>query len=167
MAAAKYLEHDGAGNVREKAGVTTATADAIPALDATGRISNAQMPVGIGADTADITTSEALAAGDFVNIWNSSGAKARKADASGANASKVAHGFVLAAAASGATATVYFEGRNTSVSGQTPGPVFLLATAGTVGATAPTTAGHSVQRVGVAISATEVNFEPEAPVILA
>lgn len=163
-----FLQHDGAGNVKERVATTTAVADSIVATDGTGRIPAGLMPTGIGADTSDITTSEALAAGDFVNIHNSSGAKVRKADASGANASKVAHGFVLAAAASGATATVYFEGRNTGVSGLTPGPVFLSGSAaGAATGTAPTASGHSVQKVGVAISATEVNFEPEAPVILA
>src|SRR5687768_2963313 len=43
-------------------------ADKLVALDASGRIDSTMMPVGIGADTASITTSEALAAGDLVNI---------------------------------------------------------------------------------------------------
>src|SRR5687768_3186062 len=94
-------------------------------LDGSGRIDNTMMPVGIGADTALITASEALAAGDFVNIWNSTGAKVRKADAT---TEKPAHGFVLAAVSSGAQATVYFEGTNTGVTGQTPGGVFLSTT---------------------------------------
>lgn len=40
----------------------------VVALDGSGRIDNTMMPVGIGADTATITASEALSAGDFVNI---------------------------------------------------------------------------------------------------
>ncbi|RYF41284.1 MAG: hypothetical protein EOO27_46505, partial [Comamonadaceae bacterium] len=36
---------------------------------------------------------------------------------------KEAHGFVLEAVANGAQANVYFEGTNTQVTGQTPGPV--------------------------------------------
>lgn len=137
----------------------------IPALDATGRLDSSVMPVGIGADTAQIVTSEALAAGDFVNIWNSTGAKARKADAT--TAGKEAHGFVLAAVASAGTATVYFEGTNTQVSGQTPGPVYLQTTAGTAGTTVPSTAGNVVQRLGVATSATSINFEGYPAVTLA
>ena len=137
----------------------------VVALDGSGRIDNTMMPVGIGADTASITTSEALAAGDFVNIWNSTGAKARKADATVAG--KEAHGFVLSAASSGASATVYFEGTNTGVTGQTPGPVFLSTTAGQATNTAPAAAGNAVQRLGIAVSATAVNFEPAQPIVLA
>lgn len=134
-------------------------------LDAAGRIDNTMMPVGIGADVKVITTSEALSAGDFVNIWNSAGAKVRKADASVAG--KEAHGFVLSAAGSGAPATVYFEGTNTAVSGQTPGPVFLSTVAGTAAAAAPAAAGNVVQRIGFAVSATEINFQSQPPVTLA
>ena len=134
-------------------------------LDNSGRIDNSMMPVGIGADTATITASETLAAGDWVNVWNNSGAKVRKADAT--TAGKEAHGFVLAAVTSGNPATVYFEGTNTQVTGQTPGPVYLQTTAGTGGPTAPSASGNLVQQVGVALSATSVNFERGTPVVLA
>ena len=137
----------------------------VVALDASGRIDSTMMPVGIGADTASITTSEALAAGDLVNIWNSTGAKARKADAT--TAGKEAHGFVLAAFGSGVAATVYFEGTNTGVTGLTPGPQFLTTTAGTASATAPSGSGNVVQRVGIATSATSLNFEGGPPIVLA
>ena len=50
-----------------------ADAGKIPALDANGRIDQSMMPVGIGADTKLIVTSEALTAGDFVNIYDVSG----------------------------------------------------------------------------------------------
>ena len=134
-------------------------------LNDTGRIDNSMMPVGIGADTATITASETLAAGDWVNVWNDSGAKVRKADAT--TAGKEAHGFVLAAVTSGNPATVYFEGTNTQVSGQTPGPVFLQTTAGVGGPTVPSASGNVVQQIGVAVSATAVNFERSVPVKLA
>lgn len=135
------------------------------ALDGAGRIDITMMPVGIGADTASITTSEALAAGDLVNIWNSTGAKARKADAT--TAGKEAHGFVLSAVASAAPATVYFEGTNTAVTGLTPGPQFLNTTAGGATVTAPSAAGNVVQAVGVATSATSLNFNLGTPIVLA
>jgi len=134
-------------------------------LDAAGRIDSTMMPVGIGADTASITTSEALAAGDFVNIWDSSGAKARKADAT--TSGKEAHGFVLAAYGSAVAATVYFEGTNTGVTGLTPGRQFLSTSAGLATATAPSGSGNVVQRIGVAVSATALNFESNVPIVLA
>lgn len=169
MAGDKFL-YNNAGTLTEKVSNQTSAgagdAGKIPALDATGRLDNSMMPVGIGADTATITASEALAAGDLVNIWNSTGAKVRKADASVAG--KEAHGFVLAAVLSAAAATVYFEGTDTQVTGQTPGPVFLSAsTPGLATATAPSGTGQVVQRVGFATSATAINFQSQPPVVLA
>ncbi len=137
----------------------------IPQLDAAGRLDNTMMPVGIGADTAIITASEALSAGDLVNIWNSSGAKVRKADAT--TAGKEAHGFVIAAVGNGASATVYFEGTNSNVSGLTPGVQYLSTTPGLSTATPPSGAGNVVQRVGFATSATALNFQSQPPVVLA
>lgn len=137
----------------------------IPALDAAGKLSATMMPAGITADTATITASEALAAGDLVNIHDSSGAKVRKADAS--TSGKDAHGFVLAVVSNGAAALVYFEGPNAQVTGLTPGTQFLSTTPGLATATAPTGSGNVVQRVGVAASATLLNFESSVPVVLA
>lgn len=134
-------------------------------LDGTGKIDSTVLPVGVGPDVATIAASENLAAGDFVNIHNSTGAKARKSDAT--TAGKEAHGFVLSAVSSGNNATVYFEGTNTAVTAATPGPVYLATTAGGFTGTAPSGAGNVVQRLGVAISATAINFEPHPPVVLA
>ena len=135
-------------------------------LDGSGRLDNSVMPVGIGADTKVMIASEALAAGDFVNVWSDASAfKVRKADAT--TGGKRAHGFVLSSVASGANATVYFEGENSAVTGMTPGDVFLGTTAGRAQATAPTGSGQAVQRIGVATSATSVNFEPSQPIVLA
>ena len=168
MAAKKFLRLVN-GVLTEIFGVQSsagaANAGDFVALDDTGRINNDMMPVGIGTDTKTIAASEALAAGDWVNVWNSTGAKVRKADAT--TAGKEAHGFVLAAVSSGGNALVYFEGTNTQVSGQTPGPVYLQTTAGTGGATIPSASGNVVQNLGVAVSATEVNFERGTPVVLA
>ena len=168
MAAKKFLRLVN-GVLTEIFGVQTSAgagnAGDLVSLDDSGRIDNSMMPVGIGADTAAITASETLAAGDWVNVWSSSGAKVRKADAT--TAGKEAHGFVLAAVTSGNPATVYFEGTNTQVTGQTPGPVYLQTTAGTGGATIPSASGNVVQQIGVAVSATAVNFERSVPVTLA
>lgn len=140
-------------------------ASKIVQLDGAGRIDATMMPVGIGADTASIQASENLAAGDFVNIHNASGARVRKADAT--TAGKEVHGFVLGAVSSGANATVYFEGTNTGVSGMTPGTVFLHTTAGGATGTAPSGSGNVVQKLGVAVSATAINFERGEPIVLA
>lgn len=145
----------------------TSAAGKIVKLDGSGRLDATVMPVGVGADTASIVASEALAAGDLVNIWNNAGtANVRKADASVSG--KEAHGFVLAAVSALASATVYFEGTNTQCTGLTPGPQFLSgATAGKTVATAPTGTGKVVQRVGFAISATALNFDGSDPIVLA
>lgn len=138
----------------------------IPALDGSGRLDSSFMPVGMGADTATVATSETLAAGDLVNIWNNTGTAAvRKADAT--TAGKEAHGFVLAVFTHPTTATVYFEGTNTAVTGRTPGKQFLATTAGTTTTTAPSGSGNVVQIVGFATSATAINFQSTPPIVLA
>lgn len=137
----------------------------VVALDASGKIDSTAMPTGIGADTASVIASEALAAGDFVNIWNSTGAKVRKADATVIG--KEAHGFVLIGVSATVAATVFFEGTNTQVTGQTPGRVFLQTTAGLAGTTAPSGSGNVVQNIGFAISATAINFQSNVPITLA
>ena len=168
MAAKKFLRLVN-GVLTEIFGVQTSAgagnAGDLVSLDDSGRIDNSMMPVGIGADTTVIPASETLAAGDWVNVWNSTGAKVRKADAT--TAGKEVHGFVLAAVASGANATVYFEGTNTQVTGQVPGPVYLQTVAGQGGAAVPTASGNVVQRIGTAVSATSVNFEGGPAVTLA
>lgn len=134
-------------------------------LDGSGKIDSTMMPTGVGADTATITASEALSAGDLVNVHNSTGAKVRKADAT--TSGKEAHGFVLSSVSNGASATVYFEGSNTGVSGLTPGRQYLSTTAGLATATAPSGSGNVVQVVGFATSATALNFNSGTPIVLA
>lgn len=166
----KYLDQvDGILTQMDALDESAGAADAgeIVKLNADGKIDETMMPTGIGADTATITASENLADGDFVNIHNSTGAKVRKADATGANAGKMAHGFVKAAVTSGQDATVYFEGTNDHVSGLTPGNVFLGTTAGQATGTAPSGTGQTVQRLGVATSDTSINVEFGPPIVLA
>jgi hypothetical protein len=108
-----------------------------------------------------------LSAGDIVNIHDSTGAKVRKADASGGVA-KMGVGFVLSAVTSPAPATVYKEGTITGLSGLTIGSRYYLSgTAGAITTTAPTTTAYIVQYIGYAISATELVFEPSDPIVLA
>lgn len=169
MAGNKYIKNN-AGTLTEEASIQASAgagdAGKIVALDTAGRIDNSMMPTGIGADTASVVASENLAAGDLVNIWNDAGtAKARKADAT--TSGKEAHGFVLSAVTAPAAATVYFEGANTAVTGLTPGNQYLATTAGLATASAPSGAGNVAQKVGVATSATSLNFEAQPPVVLA
>ena len=133
----------------------------------TGLLDASIMPTGIGADTDAIVASEALSAGDLVNVYdNSATPNCRKADAT--TAGKEADGFVLVSVESEATATVYFSGINNQVSGLTGGTdLFLDTTAGGVNATAPSTTANVVQPVGKALSATELVFVRGRPITLA
>jgi hypothetical protein len=112
------------------------------------------------------TSSEALSAGDYVNIWlDGATYKIRKATAT--DIEKEAHGFILLAYASGATCATYFSGNNTEVTSQTEGPVFLSLVSGLGTATPPTGVGNVVQRIGIAASSTQVSFNPQQPIRLA
>lgn len=131
----------------------------IVALNGSGVIDATMMPPGIGADAKTFTASEAIAAGDIVNIHDATGAKCRKADAT--TSGKPAVGFAQSAIANGASGTITFEGVLTGLSGLTTGATYYLGTtAGAITATAPTGSGNIVQKVGTAISATELSFEP-------
>lgn len=144
----------------------TTGANKVVKLDGSGKLDTTVLPTGVGADTVGITASEALSAGDLINIWNSAGsARCRKADAT--SAGKEAHGFVLASVSNGNVATVYFEGTNTAVTGLTPGRQYLSTTPGVPTVTAPSSAGNVVQIVGFATSATAINFQSGTPVVLA
>jgi hypothetical protein len=121
------------------------------------------MPTGLGSDSKVMTAVEALAARDFVNVTTTG---IRKADASN---DRPAHGFILAAIANAATGTVYFEGTVSGLTGLTVGARYFLSdtVAGTAVLTSPTpAAGKISQEVGVAITATEISFEPQQAIVL-
>jgi hypothetical protein len=167
MATDKYLYNNG-GVITEKTPVVTSTPDAIPALDGTGKLNANMLPVGAALETDDITATEALSAGDLVNIYDSTGAKCRKAD--GSTTGKEAHGFVLAAVDQDATATVYRASQsNNQKTGMTPGKKQYLSTTvpGGTQETAPTGAGKTLQVVGRAVSASTMIFQPQDPIVLA
>lgn len=170
MAGNKYVSN-AAGVLTEVAATQTSAgagdAGKIPALDANGLLAATMMPAGVAADTMSLVSSDNFAAGDLVNVWNNGGVfTARKADASVTG--KEAHGYVIAATTSPAVAVVYLNGINANASGLTAGNVFLSdTTAGKVSNTAGSGTGHVAQRVGVALSATQFQFCPELPVVLA
>lgn len=167
----KYLKHDGTGGMIEveAADSSAGAGDAgeVVALDSTGRISDTMMPVGIGADTATLPTTDDLSAGDFVNIYDdTSVATIRKADAT--TSGKEAVGFVLAVTTQPNDAIVYFEGINDQVTGLTVGAMQFLddTVAGGTTETAPSATGNVVQKLGRAISTTAITFEASNPIEL-
>jgi len=136
----------------------------IPSLDGSGKLDITMMPTGIGADTVTVEASEALSAGDFINLYNSSGLKMRKADAT--TAGKEANGFVLASVENGATGTAYRQGVNNQLTGMTIGArQYLATTPGARTETAPSSTGNIVQFLGIATSATEMFFEERDSII--
>lgn len=166
----KHLYNNG-GAITEREAITTTTgagdAGKHIAANGSGKLDATFLPDGVGPDTIAIVCSENLAAGDLVSLWSDSGTgKVRKADASNG---RRADGYVKDAYASGQTATVYFDCTNDDLSGMTPGATQYLSgsTAGARTETAPTTAGYIVQEVGRARSATEMTFQPYAPITLA
>lgn len=170
MAAEKFLQLNN-GVPTGKSAVQTSTgvseAGRIVALDDQGKLDPSVMPVGVGAETDTATTSEAIAAGDFVNLYASSGLKARKADASAVG--KEATHFALAAIANGATGTFYrISQLNNQRTGMTPGAKQYLSTStpGGTQETIPSVSGQVVQVLGIARSATELIFQPSTPVVV-
>jgi hypothetical protein len=170
--AEKFIEWDATnGRYKQNEGlvVSTGASDAgkIPALDSGGKLDVSLLPSGIGAATVTVASSENLAAGQFVNLYDNAGTiNARLADA---NANRRAHGFVLANVTSPANATVYYGDVNDEMSGLTVGAEYFLSeTAGGVVTPAPTTSGSLAQRLGVAQSATELVVDiEETPLELA
>jgi hypothetical protein len=110
----------------------------------------------------EVQASENLTAGQLVNLWDSSGARARRANAA---TSRDAYGYVLEDCLSGDPARVYSSGENPFLTGLTVGPVYLSTTAGAVTNTAPGL-GNLVQPVGFALSATKIVFNRETPIQL-
>lgn len=163
--AEKYLKIGSTGLPTEQEAAVTSSgagdAGKIVALDSNGKFHTSLLPTGIGTPSYVGTAGEALSAGDFVYV-DSSG-EVRKADASASGASKVAVGFVLEAVSSGNNATVYLEGNNDALSSLTAGTRYFLSASspGAVTTTAPSTAGHVVQYIGVAINATTIAFDPD------
>lgn len=161
------------GQVSQETAINTSAgagdANKIIKLDAAGRLDTTLLPIGVGPETRSIVASEALSAGNLVNLWNNAGVlNMRKAD--GTAAGKPADGFVLAAVTAAVAGTCYMEEATISgLAGLTPGDdIFLsVVTAGLATATVPAGAGKVAQLVGKALSATEVLFRRGPPITLA
>jgi len=127
----------------------------VVALASNGKIDPTMIDsTALGGGGDAILCTEALAQGDWVNIFLSGGVrKCRKALAQ--DGTKPAHGFVTAAFTSGSAATVYRSGTNTKIAltGFTTsdiGAALFLSptTSGGCTKTPPTTAGQLLQRLG-------------------
>lgn len=107
----------------------------------------------------EVICSEAVAAGDYVTVYDVAGvATCRLAIAT--DEAHLANGFVLQSRAAGAYVNVYGFGANDAVTAQTPGVVYLSATvAGKGTSTAPTLA----QQLGFALNAALVLFQRQSP----
>lgn len=168
MAAPTYLDLVSGIATRKtavEAGPAATPAEQIVSTGADGLIADSLLHSTISGSVS-IVTSENLAAGDFVNIYNNAGTPtARKAD--GATTGKTANGYVTAGSTSPAAAQVYFGGINTAVSTVTGGEIYLSdTTPGGFTSTPPSTAGHTLQRIGSGVTATAIAFNPYAPINL-
>jgi hypothetical protein len=168
----KFLNLTGGLTSQENAiAVSAGAGDAgkIVMTGAGGKLDTTFMPAGVGAESRTALASEALSAGDLINLYSNAGVPTlRKADASAPG--KPADGFVLAAVANGATGTYWPEEAVLSgLTGLTPGQdVFLsVTTPGVTTTTIPSGSGKVNQKVGKTISATEVMFRRGDPVTLA
>ena len=170
MAGEKFL-YNNAGVITEKAATQTSEgigdANKITALDSTGKFDSSLMPVGVSVETDQIVCTEDLIAGNFINIYSSSGVKCRKADAT--TIGKEANGFVLAGFTNGQTATIYrISQSNTQLTGMTPGvKQYLSTTAGLRTETIPSASGNVVQLLGISKSSSELIFVLSQPIVLA
>lgn len=142
-------------------------ANKIPALNASGEFDLTMMPTGIGPETKVLPASEALSAGNLVNIFDDSGTlKCRKADAT---SDKPADGFVLSAVDSGSNATIYVDGINTGLTSLTPGAEYYLSK--TAGGITTDISGYTtnniIQFVGKSTDATELDFVRGEQILIA
>ena len=143
-------------------------ADKIARTSSDGRFHLSLMPLGLEKELVSIATSETLASGDLVHIWDNAGTPAvRKADATATNKFR-AFGIVKDNYTHPSVADVYLTGAVSGYSGLTIAvPYFLSETPGLLTTTAPTTAEAIVQKIGESLSSTEIDLEIQQPVTLA
>ena len=156
---------DGKQYLRRAIAVSSGTVDKdkIVATGSDGKLDISLMPSGLDISAESMTASEAIASGEFINIFNDGGVrKIRLADADN---NRPAHGFVRGNVVIGAEAKVYTQGVNSELTELIPGNKYFLSDipGGTTGSVtiAP---GHLIQTLGTAISTTALRFEFDEPV---
>jgi hypothetical protein len=169
----RFLERNSAsGLVSEKLGLVQSTgstdAGRLISTGADGKIDPTLMPPGVAADTVLLPAMEALSAGNFIYI-RIDGTTPKVAKASAAVGGTYACGFVLDTVNAGQNVLVYFEGRNTGLSGVIPGARYYLSdtTPGGVKTTPVTGAGKLHQFLGMGATTTSINTEMDDPILLA
>lgn len=161
----KFLSRaiDGCINLLSAINTTTGVGDAgqIIETDANGLLDPSFFPPGSTLTTESAQATEALNAGNFVNVYSDGGTDSvRKAIAN--NVDKLANGFVLDNYAISDTVTVFTVGVNTSITA-VPGEVYYLSqtTPGGATTTAPTeTSTHFQQVLGIGVPS-GINYEFE------
>lgn len=170
MAAQKFLTQN-IGQLKEVQATTTSAgagnSGQIPALNSSGVLDITLMPIGVGTPTIVLPTTEIIAAGAFINVWNNAGTPSVR-NANATDTTKPAHGYVLAGFGSGSNATVYLASENNVLTGLSVGSVYYLTTTGgVVSTTPPNTTGNSLQTVGYAINTTTIQYSQSIPIQLA
>lgn len=165
MPAKAYMHVDENNRPSEKTATVQSAGAAnggdIVGLADNGKLDPSVIPPGIGEVVYSAEASEAISAGEFVQIFDDGGTtKIRKADAT--TSGKECFAFILDNVTLGGTVNVYYEGVNNKLSGLTPGASYYLSdTAGLATTTPPTASGSVLQFLGRAISETEMIFEPD------
>lgn len=132
--------------------------------DSNGTLDPSLMPSGITPDQKSGTSNGTITAKDLVYV-ETAGTIAR---ASAAAAGNQAMGWATTSVATGQPIIMQLEGKITGLSALTPGArYFLSTTPGGIVTPCPTGTGVLAQYVGTALSATELNFEPDDAVLLA
>ena len=144
-------------------------------LDPTGRIDQRFMPIGLAPDTISANAAEDLAAGDFVYLAAGPGDALICGKANAIDSTKLAKGFVLASATTGAPATVYLDGLNTKVAKTGLAAtdmgkgVYMSLTGGGCTLIPPAAAGNVVQPLGTLVAFgpeyAVVAFEPQSAIV--
>jgi hypothetical protein len=167
MAGNKFL-YNNAGQVTEQRGIQITTgvsnAGALVSLNSAGLIDSTMLTAVSALPTQSAAATSAITAGMLTNLYSNAGVlSVRPADSTVAGSE--ANSYATANIASGATGTVNVgEG---SLSGLTLGSKYYLGTAGALTVTAPSAAGNVVQPVGIALSATSLDFQINITVIVA
>jgi hypothetical protein len=163
MAAGKYIDLV-SGLLTQKASVDTSAgagdAGKLVSLNAAGQIDATMID---GTYTGAIATTT-IAAGDLVYITSTGTVELAKADA----LATLAQGFSIAGGTFPGNVTVQFSGENTGVAALTPGQVQYLSagTAGKLVTSPPATPTQYVQKVGFAVTATDLHFHTLSPVVV-
>jgi len=158
----KYITNSGGDLKEERAvrvGAGAGDVDKLARLNEDGQWDETLLP---NAEVKIKTAFEALGAGDLIHI--KSDGEMELAD--GSAAGKEVHGFVKTAISAAATGKFYSEGMVPGATLTVGATYFLSTTAGEFTVTAPSGSGNVVQKVGVAESATELQFEAQQTIEL-